>query len=190
MKTYLALIGGLVLVTIGSLLGFEQVSAYARQPGAPVEISYEVRKNLSHHPASYVGGKPVRITIPSVGIDVPVIDGVYNYRSKTWTLTESSAQYALITPEANNTTGNTFIYAHNRHQLFGPLLSLQSGATATVYTNNGHRFIYRLNGSRVTKPSDDSLFDYQGPSMLTLQTCSGLWFQNRSLYSFDFVEVQ
>lgn len=190
MKSYLALIGGMVLVVIGSILGYEQVTAFAQQPSAPSSNVAYAAAGEPQQAANYVGGKPVRIVVPAVGIDVPVVDGIYNTRSRTWSLSETAAQYALITPEANNSSGNTFIYAHNRQNLFGPLLKLPVGSLVMVYTSNQHIFTYKLNSSRVTKPTDDSLFYYHGSSMLTLQTCSGLWFQNRTLLSFDFVEVR
>lgn len=192
MKTYLALFLGLVLVAIGSLFGYQQVLAYTAHP-----TSAQVSDAMSVAPApkmaiptEMISGKPNRIVVSSVGIDVPVIDGIYNTKSQTWTLSEDNAHYALITPLANNREGNTFIYAHNRPQLFSKLLDAKAGAKAVVYTTNGHKFTYQLRSERATKPTDDSLFHYKGAPILTLQTCSGAWFQNRSLFTFDLVGVE
>ena len=134
-------------------------------------------------------GKPVRIELPDVGINIEVIDGVYNPVRKTWTLTNDRAQYAVMTPPANNKGGNTFIYGHNKKAVFANLKELEVGDIAIIYADNGNRFTYTLRQVLVTNPSDDSLFKYEGAPILTLQTCSGAWDQYRSLYTFDLNEA-
>lgn len=140
--------------------------------------------------ATLYTGKPVRLTIASIGIDIDVADGVYDASSQTWTLTNTNAHYALMTPPANNLKGNTFIYGHNRKQVFASLKNVQVGDTAIVTTAEGHTFTYIFASSFETTPTDDSLFRYEGPSLLTLQTCSGLWYQNRQLFTFTFSSVE
>ncbi len=68
----------------------------------------------------------------------------------------------------------TFIYGHNRWAVFYKLLKVQPGDEAIVSTANGHTFTYKMTGQKVTQPTDTSLFHYQGPPILTLQTCSRL----------------
>jgi LPXTG-site transpeptidase (sortase) family protein len=109
--------------------------------------------------------------------------------TKTWTLSLSKVQYAVTTPEPNTTGGNTFIYGHYRKGVFATLHTIQAGAQAVVKTSNGHSFYYQLASERVTNPSDTSLFNYQGKPILTIQTCSGLFFQNRQLFTFDLVRA-
>lgn len=186
MKARIVLIFGMVLTLFGAVLGYRQGLVYAKGPETVVKTSY-VSVPASKVPIGDISGKPNRIVIPSVGIDVAVVDGFYNSQAQTWNLSETQAQYATITPLANTEAGNTFIYGHNRPAVFKRLLSTRVGATATVYTSNGHVFTYKLVSSRVTKPTDDSLFYYKGNPILTVQTCSGAWFQNRSLYTFELV---
>ncbi|HSX08297.1 MAG TPA: sortase [Candidatus Saccharimonadales bacterium] len=136
--------------------------------------------------SNYIGGTPVRIQIPSLNIDLAVIPGYYNAKSQTWTLTTDKVQYATITPKANNQAGNTFLYGHYRSNVFASLHRIQSGATAIITTDNGHKFTYTLGAVHVVSPSDSaSVFNYQGPPILTVQTCTGLFFQNRQLFTFD-----
>ena len=136
-----------------------------------------------------VSGTPIHIDIPSVDISVDIEPGYYDKKSQTWTLSAVKAQYATITPPANDGGGNTFIYGHNRLAVFYKLLKIQPGDEAIVTTSNNHKFVYKMTSQKVTKPTDDSLFHYQGPPILTLQTCSGLWYQNRSLFIFDLQEI-
>lgn len=136
-----------------------------------------------------IEGTPVRIHVPSLAIDLDIINGYYNQNNKTWTLTRDMAQYATITPKANNTAGNTFIYGHDIQAVFARLNRLKAGDQVIVYTDNGHHFTYNFRSSIETTPYDDSLFAYKGAPILTLQTCSGIWSQNRQLFTFDLVGV-
>lgn len=141
-------------------------------------------------PFQQKSGKPIHLRIASINVDIPVMDGVYNASDKTWTLSDDNAHYALITPPANNTGGNTFIYGHNRKEVFSRLSRLTPGDNALVTTENGLEFIYEFQLSLTTKPYDDSLFRYEGAPILTLQTCSGLWYQDRSLFTFTLKDVR
>jgi LPXTG-site transpeptidase (sortase) family protein len=136
-----------------------------------------------------VSGTPTRIDVPSVNVSVDVAPGYYNKESQTWTLSTNKAHYATITPKPNDANGNTFIYGHNRPEVFSKLLNLHKGDEAIVTTGNKHTFIYKMVNRHDTKPTDDSLFRYQGPPILTLQTCSGFWYQNRSLFVFELVRA-
>jgi len=136
-----------------------------------------------------ISGEPSHITLPSIGISVDIEPGYYNKSSQTWTLSITKAQYATITPPANNGSGNTFIYGHNRRAVFSKLLNIKPGDKAVVTTSNNHTFVYKMAGRHDTDPHDDSLIQSHGPPILTLQTCSGLWYQNRSLFVFNLVKV-
>ena len=134
-------------------------------------------------------GKPVRIVIDSLKIDLPVDDGFYNPGDNSWTLSGYHAQFAHPTPPANDHVGNTLIYGHNNKYVFGPLKHIESGATAKVYTDNGHVFNYIFVDAVNLNPEDTSLFSYEGPPMLTIQTCSGNWNEWRRLFRFKFTGV-
>jgi LPXTG-site transpeptidase (sortase) family protein len=146
------------------------------------------QEHAATRPAT-VSGTPTHIDIPSVDISVDIEPGYYNKQHQTWTLSTTKAEYATITPTANNGGGNTFVYGHNRWAVFYKLLKVQPGDTAIVTTANNHTFTYKMTGQKVTQPTDSSLFRYQGPPILTLQTCSGLWYQNRSLFIFNLEKV-
>jgi LPXTG-site transpeptidase (sortase) family protein len=135
-------------------------------------------------------GKPVRVVIPSVGIDLPVDEGVYNPTDNSWTLSGYHAQFATLSSLANDNNGNTFIYGHNNKYVFGPIKQIVPGALAEVYTDNNHVFSYNFEATTTFKPDDTTIFDYRGPSILTIQTCSGVWNEQRQMYKFDFARVE
>ncbi len=178
---------GLCFILAGGLLASPYLIKRWQQKAA--KPAFNVSKVRTVAKPATISGQPTHIEIPSLGISVDIQPGYYNKESQTWTLSNTKAQYATITPAANNGGGNTFVYGHNRPEVFSKLLNIKSGEEAIVTTDNKHRFTYKMTGQKVTKPTDDSLFHYEGKPILTLQTCSGLWYQNRSLFVFDLVKV-
>jgi LPXTG-site transpeptidase (sortase) family protein len=136
-----------------------------------------------------IEGTPTHISIPSVGISLDIIDGKYYPSNGTWTLSLNKAQFADMTAKPNNVEGNTFIYAHNRYGVFHTLPQVGAGSLVYVTTDTGHTFTYSYATTTTTSPTDTSLFAYQGAPILTLQTCTGSFYQNRSLYIFNLVKV-
>lgn len=137
-----------------------------------------------------ISGKPVRLSVPSLAIDLEVADGFYDQSTRMWTLSNDKAHFADISVWSNDSQGNTFIYGHYRPEVFASLHNAQSGAKATILTHNGYKFVYQFRTSRITDPSDASLFTYRGDPILTLQTCTGAWMQNRQLFTFDLLKVE
>jgi hypothetical protein len=135
-------------------------------------------------------GKPVRVVINDVGIDLPIDEGRYNSADGSWSLSGYHAQFAMMTPLANNTEGNTFIYGHNNKYVFGPIKRVSPGAIAQIYTDNDKVFYYSYQNTYAVAPDNTSILQYQGPSILTVQTCSGAWNEQRQMYVFKFDKVE
>ncbi len=133
-----------------------------------------------------VMGKPVHLSVPSLGIELAVADGAHNVQTGEWTLSKTMAHYALPTTQPNNQTGNTLIYGHNRNEVFTKLLNVQPGAKAIVTTDNGYRFTYTYTSTEAVDPTNLDIFTYEGAPRLTLQTCSGAWYQNRQFFYFEY----
>jgi len=163
------------------------INSWQKKNSQPAFSGSQVEPKYLKKPT--VSGLPTHISIPHVGISIDVEKGYYNKSSQTWTLSTTKAEYATVTPFPNDASGNTFIYGHNRREVFYRLLGVKPGDEAVITTANNHKFVYRMSERRDTKPTDTSLFKYQGPPILTLQTCSGLWYQNRSLFVFKLVRV-
>lgn len=142
-----------------------------------------------HSSTPLIKGTPTHISIPSVGIDLEVIPGYYNSSDQSWTLSLDKAQWGTMTAQANNKEGDTYIYGHYRLHVFYTLPHVQPGDEAVVMTDNGHKFTYQFVSSVTTTPTDTSLFSYKGKPILVLQTCTGLWYQYRQLFTFHLVEV-
>lgn len=180
----------LLFIAAMSLVGYDRLVRSNRSQGSFQAVISQSKVQAAVAPTPQkIEGKPVRIQIPSLNLDLQVINGYYYEKSRSWTLTNDKVQYATITPLANNQAGNTFIYGHNRPGVFSTLRKIKIGEQAIITTDNGHQFTYVFRSSLETDPNDASLFTYQGSPILTLQTCSGLWYQNRQLFTFDLEKV-
>jgi hypothetical protein len=117
---------------------------------APLGVSwYEQRQALSaavmNTPATVVSapaisdspsvtkGSPRHITVPNLGIDTDVVDGVYDIASGQWTITEDSAFFATPTNLINSEGGNTLIYGHNSQKIFGKLLIMAINLRMSIF---------------------------------------------------------
>ena len=158
----------------------------------PTPVSATFTPSITKHAPRTVNatqGIPLRIAVPSVGIDLPVKVGSYNPDNATWDVDMDNAYYADVSMPINNSNGTTLIYGHAQSQIFETLPSIQSGADATVYTDTGYAFHYRHTTSRLVLPSDVSVFTESGPPELVLQTCIGVYSEHRGLYSFKLVAI-
>lgn len=135
---------------------------------------------------SAITGQPIEIAIPSLNIDLQIIDGTYDSHSGQWTLSLDKAQFALPSVQPNNETGNTLIYGHYRPEVFAYLHLIKPGAQAVITTDNGYQFTYTFENSEALDPTDTSVFTYKGKPRLTLQTCSGSFMQHRQMYYFHY----
>jgi LPXTG-site transpeptidase (sortase) family protein len=136
-----------------------------------------------------VTGYPVRLQVPSLGMDLQIVDGVYSEKTHAWSLSRDKVHYALPTVQPNNEQGNTLLYGHYRPEVFAKLHKLAPGAQVVVTTDNGHTFTYTLRQITTVDPTDTSIFTYQGAPQLTIQTCTGTWMQNRQLFYFDLTSA-
>lgn len=182
----LLLLAGISFITLGLLLGgFEIMKTWLTQDIGHSNAQLLVSNKAIETPAPLVSGKPTHITIQSVHIDLDVIPGYYDASNQSWTLSTDKAQWGVSTVEANNKSGLTYIYAHYRKNVFYTLPQISAGDEAIIATENGHTFRYTFKSSSITKPTDTSVFDYKGAPVLILQTCNGIWYENRQLFVFE-----
>lgn len=138
-----------------------------------------------------ISGVPTRIIIPRLGIDLSVIDGLYDASTEQWSVSSVAANYARNTPVANNKQDKTLIYGHRTSQIFGPTKNLLAGDKAYIYTSNGHLLKYSFSNTAVVTPIDITMFDkLKGEPGLVLMTCQGVWDQERRLMVFNLEQAK
>lgn len=144
---------------------------------------------VTHHKVT-IEDVPTRIVIPTVGIDLPVAMGTYDFASKNWTVTNTTANYAENTAKINDEKGRSLIYGHWTRQVFGPTKNLAKGDPVYVYTLHNHIFKYTFEDFQIVKPSEVGVFDsFSQQKGLALMTCTGLYAQERRLMYFNLVQV-
>jgi len=198
MKTKRNITIGLLFILAGTLISSQRLIDYFQGKNTDNFVSAGLvsaaqSSSTTVSPAEnstpLISGKPQKIIIPSAGIALDVKPGYYNSRTHKWTLSNNAAHFASVTPEPNNHGGNTLIYGHNRASVFRNLSNLKPGAETIITTANNHTFKYSLVQQYDTEPTDISLFSYRGKPILTLQTCSGLFYQDRRFYVFALKEA-
>ncbi len=183
-------IGAILLVFGVSMLIGPFISRVNQKSLAVQSVDEVISQSAPPNQVLRVEGRPSVISVPSVGINLPIIDGIYYPKSASWSLSLDKAHYAVMTSLSNNQSGNTFIYAHNRRGVFINLPSVKVGDLAVITTEDGKKFTYRYRSATTTNPNDTQILNYQGAPILSLQTCTGLWYQNRTIFIFDYVSVE
>jgi len=112
---------------------------------------------------------PVRIIIPDISVDLPVVPAkVVNH---TWETSETAASFGLGSALPGN-GGNSVIFAHARIGLFGGLRNLKKDAIVYVYTKK-EKYSYKVDEIKTVSPKDTEVIAPTPDDVLTLYTCSG-----------------
>jgi sortase (surface protein transpeptidase) len=154
------------------------------QPELTVDQSVEKFKEIDL-------GKPVRLSIPRLMVNVAVADG--EYKAGEWTLADDKAFYATMTKKVNEPSGHTLIYGHNIPAVFWNTKDLRDGDKMVVYTDKGNIAEFTYTGSELVLPTHIEIFNYNGEPRVTLLTCNG-WLNGkldeyRRLMYFKFDKV-
>jgi len=165
------------------------VAANQANASSAVAAPAEIKQAAPVAPQA-VSGHPVRIVAASVGVDMPVVDGFYDSTTGDWTLYSDKAQFAAMTAEPNDKSGQTFIYGHATQRVFGKLLNMHAGDTVEVYTSNGYKFTYTLKETEVVTPQNTNILGYTGSPRLLLQTCVGTFSESRKFFILDYTKVE
>lgn len=112
---------------------------------------------------------PTRIVIPSVKIDLPIVEAkvVKGY----WETSATSASHGVGSANPGE-RGNTVIFAHGRKGLFLPLREVKMGEVVEVFTQD-QKYRYQVFEIKEVKPSEVEVISQTQDERLTLYTCSG-----------------
>jgi LPXTG-site transpeptidase (sortase) family protein len=181
---------GILFILAGGLLGSNYIINYVRESNVNTTAAPRIEAQRADNKAAIAQSTayPTNVSIPSINLSVNVAPGYYDVKTQTWTLNNSEAFFATISIPPNTISGNTYIYGHNRGNVFNPLNKAAIGTIAIVKTTDNKTFTYKMSAIHDVSPNDPSwLLDYRGAPILTLQTCAGFFDQYRRLFVFDFV---
>ncbi len=181
---YATTLGLFVLVSFPGVVRLPTPEPVLAQQQAQHEYLLSESQEVSERPAEILSGKPARLVIPSMNIDMNILDGSYNPSTGEWDLGKDTIHFALPSVLANDFEGTTLVYGHNYDEIFGQLEGLPPEAKVQLYTENNLKFEYTYTSAKDLLPNDTTIFDYRGAPTLTLQTCTGNWNELRRMYSF------
>lgn len=119
-------------------------------------------------------GRPTRVAVPALGIDLPVVSPP---RNSTWPLCDVAEYFLPPTFQHPGAGGVTYLYAHAQEGMFLPILLASRrnngkaiiGKAVTVWTARNHRYTYRITQVRRAQKSLAWAFDLP-PNSVVLQT--------------------
>ncbi len=124
------------------------------------------------------GEVPVQVTIPSIGIDLPIEQG--EIKNGVWTISYEKPTF-LATSARPGTNGNTVIYGHNKKLIFGNLPYLSLGQKIFVKTEDGKIHTYEAYWKDFVPPDRVDLVSPGDKEELTIYTCWGLFDTTRAV---------
>lgn len=166
-------------IFFGSSLNQDSVAAFSVPAEDQAENDFE-----------YLSGKPKHISLPGLGIALPVVGGDYNPANQTWDLSWDKVQFATTTTQPNNLEGGTFLYGHNTKNVLAKTISIKKNQILQIRTSNDLIFTYRFTHEDHVAPTDDSVLAHAGEPRLTLMTCGGVWNEYRRVMYFEFESVK
>ena len=124
--------------------------------------------------ATGAAGRPTRVAMPSLGIDLPI---VVPPRRSTWPLCDVAEYFRPPAFQHPGRGGVTYIYAHAQEGMFLPILEASRrrngramiGDRITVWTVKNHRYTYRVTEVRRFQKSLGWAYSLP-PNSLVLQT--------------------
>ena len=193
----MTIFGGLLIVVgvigVAPTLYFRwtNTGTASASPVLPASVVKEIDATAKTEPQqNLITGYPVSIFIPgprpALNMNVNIIPGYYDAATGAWTLTTTDAQFVTFSAQPNNITGNTYIYGHYRPNIFAYLHLITPGTIATITANNGYQFHYKYVYTYAVAPSQTAVLKTSKVPLLTVQTCSGDFFQNRQMYIFSY----
>jgi sortase A len=142
---------------------------------APAQLSFT---NYYVRPTVTLSEKnaPVRITIPSVGINLPIYKAtIVNH---VWPTTDVGASYLTTSPIPGN-TGNSIIYGHNWVSLFGPLVNSKVGDKVIITYPDNKKKTFVIEYTSEVSPDTSTILAPSTDKRITLYTCTGLFDSKR-----------
>ena len=114
-------------------------------------------------------GEPVKIIIPTVGINLPVAKA--RIVTDTWEVLNNAASYGENSALPGK-SGNTVIFSHAIKTLFGSLPNVAIGTYVYVQTAN-NTYTYKITDTTSVHSEDLSILKADKESALILYTCEG-----------------
>jgi len=135
----------------------------------PIKIDSKLTISKSKNP------EPVRIVIPNINIDLPVVEAkvIYGY----WEVSQNSASHGIGSANPNE-KGNIVIFAHARSGLFYNLRDVKKDDNIYLFTKDAWKK-YVVKQITSVYPNQTETVAPTKEETLTLYTCTGFYDEKR-----------
>lgn len=150
-------------------LGFILIAFPTAYRGFPQQNLEPIRIDKQLLNAAEPSVQPLRIIIPKVNIDLPIVEA--RVVRGLWDLSETSASHGMGSASPGE-LGNTVIFAHARDELFGPIRKLKKDDVIYILTRDNW-YKYTVIETKLVEPRDVEVIAPTTKETLTIFTCSG-----------------
>jgi LPXTG-site transpeptidase (sortase) family protein len=157
-----------ILLIVGPLLIAISLGMFVNQT---IQLSFftphiaETKKPTARHQPI-----PTGITIPKVGIDLPVEQTSIDHG--VWQIADNGASHLDISANPGE-LGPIILFSHNTNQRFGPIRWLSKGDKVNIKTADGKIFTYNIIQTLTVQPDKTDVFTKYPGETLILYTCDG-----------------
>jgi len=153
---------GTFLIILGSFLLWQR--------NDPSRLSFRLNERLASASKSSSTNVPVSISIPALGISLPVYPATIE--KGKWQDTKNGVSY-LTSSAVPGEAGNTILYGHNWPALLGNLRKIKPGDKILVTLFEKKMQVYTVKYITVVTPDQTHILDATLDKRLTLYTCTG-----------------
>lgn len=153
------IITGLLCIGIGMFLVWERNN--------PKRLSFKNYRSTNY---SNYNIYPVRIRIPSLNVDLPIVQSTIE--NNEWATTKDGISYLASSPIPGK-KGNSVLYGHNWNNLLGNLKNVKTGEKIEIEYNNKTIKVFSINTMGVVTPDQTHVLSPSNDVRITLYTCTG-----------------
>lgn len=158
MSKYLITIG-LLCIIFGIFLLWERNN--------PKRLSFQQYSSTNYSNYNVI---PVRIYIPSVNINLPVVQSTI--QNNQWPNSTEGISYLTSSPLPGK-KGNSILYGHNWNNLLGNLKDTKPGEKIEIEYSDGTIKVFSINAMGVVTPDQTHVLLPSNDVRITLYTCTG-----------------
>ena len=135
----------------------------------PNKLDFEISEIKAERNGS-INQQPVLLSIPSLGIELPVIPA--KLAENRWESTSKGVSYLVDSPVPGE-VGNSILYGHNWPNILGKLRQIEPGSEIFINLSDGKRIKFVVEYTQDVYPSQSGVLDQTQDKRITLYTCIG-----------------
>lgn len=139
---------------------------------SPTKIEFEIQETeISKTDYVYSDSSPYKLTISSIGVELPIIKS--KIERGEWEVTEEGVSYLSSSPIPGD-FGNSILYGHNWPNLLGKLPKVRPGDEIVITMSNSEVRKFIVDKTQIVEPTNTSILAFSNQPQITIYTCTGI----------------